>query len=171
MYQVGDRVVYGSHGVCDILYLEYRTVNRKQVEYYVLSPIDRPEARFFVPTHNELALSKLRPLITPEGIHTTLKMQSAARLEWIVDEGLRKQTYRELINRGDPHALVGMIRALHIHRRTQHEIGRKFHLCDENFLREAEKLICSEFSLVLDVAPESVKSYVHEVTNTEKCRE
>ena len=171
MYQPGDRVVYSSHGVCDILFLEYRAINRKQVEYYVLSPVEQSEARFFIPTQNELAVSKLRPLVSSEEINRILKEQSEVGSVWIADEGIRKQKYRELISRGDPCALVGMIYALHLHRKSQQENGRKFHLCDENFLRDAEKLICSEFSLVLGISHEAVKAYVHKITNTEKCRE
>ena len=171
MYQPGDRVVYSSHGVCDILFLEYRTIDRKQVEYYVLSPVERSEARFFIPTKNELAVSKLRPLISPEGIDMILKEQGNVDPVWIVDEGIRKQKYRELISRGEPRDLVGMVHALHLHRKSQRENGRKFHLCDENFLRDAEKLIYSEFSLVLGISHEAVKTYIHKVSNIKKCRE
>ena len=36
MYQQGDRVVYGIHGVCEIVGTEVRTVDRKTVEYIAL---------------------------------------------------------------------------------------------------------------------------------------
>mgnify|MGYP002517196277 CR=1 FL=1 len=35
-----------------------------------------------------------------------------------------------------------------------------FHLCDENFLRDAQRLLSVEFALVLGIAPEQVGEYV-----------
>ena len=43
---------------------------------------------------------------------------------------------------------------------AQAAAGRKFHLCDENFLRDAEKLLSSEFALILGVAPNQVQDYI-----------
>ena len=66
MLQVGSQVVYGVHGVCNITGTEFRTVDRKKVEYLILEPNDQPGSCFYVPAHNEVALSKLRPVLTRE---------------------------------------------------------------------------------------------------------
>ena len=68
--------------------------------------------------------------------------------------------YRELISGADRKALVVMVHTLHMHKNRQVEQGRKFHLCDENFLRDAEKLLCSEFSLVLNLSKEETANYL-----------
>lgn len=161
MYQLGDRIVYGVHGVCDIIDLEIRVIDRKKVEYFVLSPLDQPEARFYVPTQNKAALAKLRPLVDRDSLEEILRQKKQEAPSWIPDENLRKQKYRELINKADVGELVCMVRDLHIHRQAQIEQGRKFHLCDENFLRDAEKLLCAEFSLVLNIPQNEVKGYIH----------
>lgn len=158
--QVGTRVVYGIHGVCSIIDVEVRTVDRKKVEYFVLEPIEQPGARFFVPTHNQAALSKLRPLLTTEELEVLLASEATHCDCWIPDENQRKQKYRELINSGDRATLIGMIRSLHRHRQVQLAAGRKFHLCDENFLRDAEKLLSSEFSLILGIPQAEVGAYI-----------
>jgi RNA polymerase-interacting CarD/CdnL/TRCF family regulator len=62
------------------------------------------------------------------------------------------------------HKMVG---SLHRHKEAQALAGREFHLCDENFLRDAEKILSAEFSLVLDIAPGQVSSYVWKVMNEE----
>ena len=36
MYQSGEHVDYGIHGVCKILHLEQQTVDHRMVTYYVL---------------------------------------------------------------------------------------------------------------------------------------
>lgn len=167
MYQCGDQVMYGIHGVCRILDLEQRKVDRKNIEYYVLEPVDQPDARFYVPTQNEAAVSKLRPVITQKELDDLLKSEDACADVWIADENRRKQYYRELICSGDRGALIQMVHTLHKHKAELLATGRKFHLCDENFLRDAEKLLNSEFSLVLNIQQDEVGSYVQRVMKVE----
>ena len=160
MLQVGSQVVYGIHGVCSIVDVEIRRVDRKKVEYFVLEPREQPGTRYYVPTQNQVALSKLRPMLTRAELDEHLVSVQTQQDSWIADENLRKQYYRELINSGDRVALIGMIRALHGHKESQLAAGRKFHLCDENFLRDAQKLLNSEFSLVLGIPQAEVAAYI-----------
>lgn len=162
MLQIGSQVVYGIHGVCTIIEVEARRVDRKKVEYFVLEPNDQPGAQFYVPTQNQVALSKLRPLLTKEALDALLVSEDTHRECWIPEENLRKQKYRELINGGDRAALISMIRALQQHKESQLAAGRKFHLCDENFLRDAEKMLRSEFSQVLGMSQAEVNVYIKE---------
>ena len=158
--QVGSQVVYGIHGVCRIIDTEIRRVDRKNVEYFVLEPKEQPGARFYVPAHNPVALSKLRPVLSREELDVLLVSEDTDRNCWIPDENLRKQKYRELINSGDRGALICMIRALYQHKENQLAAGRKFHLSDENFLRDAQKVLCSEFSMVLGIPYHEVAAYI-----------
>ena len=160
MLQVGSQVMYGVHGVCRIIEVEIRRVDRKNVEYFVLEPRDQPGARFYVPRHNQSAVSKLHPLITKNELETLLQSGASYQNCWVKEENLRKLKYRELINCCDRAALLGMIRALQKHREEQLAAGRKFHLTDENFLRDAKKILASEISLVLDIPQSEVNVYL-----------
>lgn len=160
MFQIGDQVVYGIHGICRIIDLEERTVDRKKIPYFVLEPMDQLGAKFFVPSHNPAALAKLRRVMDREELDALLASQEVRENCWISDENRRKQRYRELISGGDRVALLQMIGSLHQHKMEQAAVGRKFHLCDENFLRDAERLLNAEFSLVLGIQPSEVGNYI-----------
>ncbi len=160
MLQVGSQVVYGIHGVCKIIDVEARRVDRKKVEYFVLEPICNPGSRFYVPMHNEAALSKLRPLLSKEELEALIVSDATHQDCWVSDENQRKLKYRELVNSADRAALISMIRALYKHKEDQLAAGRKFHLCDENFLRDAQKLLSSEFSFVLGIPLSDVGAYI-----------
>ena len=162
VYQQGDQVVYGIHGVCVIHEITKQMVNRKRVEYYVLVPLNQPDARFYVPTQNQAAASKMRPLLKKDEIDALLKLDALENDCWISDENQRKQYYRELIVSGDRARLIGMIRSLYLHKENQLKQGRKFHMCDENFLRDAEKLLSSEFAFVLGIPQSDVGQYIQE---------
>lgn len=160
MFQVGDQVVYGIHGVCRILREEERSVDRKKIKYFALEPLDQKGAQYFVPSENPVALVKLRHLISREDLDSLLASNVIRENCWITDENHRKQRYRELINSSDRVALLRMIHTLHHHKKVQMDAGRKLHLCDENFMRDAEKLLNAEFSLVLNIAPNEVAGYI-----------
>lgn len=167
MYQIGEKVLYGIHGICRVSDMEERMVDRVKRQYLVLEPLDQTGAKYFVPTHNAAAFAKLRPILSREALEALLRSEEVKQEAWITDENARKQAYRELINSGDRTALIRMVGSLHRHKQEQIEAGRKFHLCDENFLRDAEKLLSAEFSLVLGIEPGQVGSYVLQAMNEE----
>lgn len=167
MYSVGDLVMYGIHGACRITDLEERSVDRKRVCYFVLEPLEGSGAKFLIPTHNEVALAKLRPVLSRKELDELLHSSEVRRDVWIPDENQRKQRYRELISSGDRVALLQMVSTLHAHRERQMAAGRKFHLCDDNFLRDAQRLLSAEFALVLGLDAAQTEKYVLEALNKE----
>ncbi len=150
MYAREQNVVYGIHGVCTIVDIEEKTVDRKMVQYYVLAPISQPGAKYYVPVHNALAVSKMRLLLTRDEI---LFMVNGApeSAGWVDEENKRKLLYRELIGNCDPQGLFTMVRLLQQHRQEQFSLGRKFHVCDANFLKDAQNLLAGEFAYVLGI--------------------
>lgn len=165
MYQIGDDVIYGIHGVCRVVGMEVRNVDRKKVEYLVLEPLEQTGAKFYIPSHNPAAMAKLRPVMTKAELDSLLRVESLRENAWIEDENQRKLYYRELITGGDREALLRMVGTLHRHKEAQAAAGRKFHLCDENFLRDAQKLLNNEFSFVLGIEQSQVGQYVMEELN------
>jgi len=160
MVQCGDLVVYGIHGVCRIVNVESCAVNRKNVEYFVLQPNGQPDAKFYVPTSNPAAVAKLRKLLTKAELDALLNSKEVRADGWIPDESVRKEKYRELISRADCAELIRMIRALYAHKQEQLAAGKKFHQCDENFLKDAQRLICAEVSQILGIPQEQVGEYI-----------
>ena len=166
MYSVGQMVVYGPHGVCKIIDECPMRVDKKKVDYFVLEPVDRPGARYYIPAKNDAALAKLSPVLSKDELDRLLSQAYNAEDIWVADENHRKALYRDLMNKGDRVALLCMIRSLYAHKRKQLEAGRKFHLCDENFLNDAEKLLSTEFALVLNIPPNEVGIYIQSRLNS-----
>lgn len=162
MVQIGDRVVYGIHGVCRVVDQQERKIDRKLVTYLVLEPEGQEGAQYLVPSHNEAAMAKLRPMLTKGELEALLDAPQTDAGGWISDENRRKQTYRELISSGDREKLIRMVRSLYGHKRTLAETGKRCHLCDENFLRDAERLLVSEAALVLEISEDQAKQYIRE---------
>lgn len=162
MYQISDQVVYGIHGVCRVADEEKRVIDRKTVTYLVLEPEGQEGSRYLVPTHNEAAMSKLRRILNAEELEALLRSDAVRADGWIPEENLRKQTYRTLINSGDREKLMQMVHTLYCRRTANLAAGKKFHQSDENFLRDAEKLLAGEIAIVLGMEPAAARKYVME---------
>ena len=160
MYQTGQQVLYGIHGICNIVSIEPMRFGKVKANYYCLQPIAQPDARYYVPVENAAAVAKLRPLMSKEALLELLHSDAVRQDAWIPDENQRKQRYRELINSGDRAKLLSMIYCLHQHKKAQQSAGRKFHLCDENFLHDAERLLNSEFSQVFGLESGQVSGFI-----------
>ena len=127
MYQLGDLVMYGIHGVCRIVDRVERTVDRKKVVYLVLEPQDQKASQYLVPEGNPNAMAKLRPVLSREELEDLLCSEIVREDAWIAEENARKQYYRTLVNSGARAALLQMVRTLHLHKKQQEAAGRKFH--------------------------------------------
>lgn len=160
MYQNGEFVVYGIHGVCRVLGKEKQLVNRKRTEYLVLEPFNQNESKFYLPTQNPTAMGKLKAVLSRDELDALMSSEEIRQDCWIQEENLRKQHYRDLIGSGDRVALLRMVSSLYRYKDEQAAAGRKFHQCDDNFLRDAEKLLCSEISLVMELEPDQAREYL-----------
>ena len=59
MFDIGQKVLYGIHGVCCITAVEIRSTGKEKKEYYCLEPVDQQGAVFYVPTSNPAAVAKM----------------------------------------------------------------------------------------------------------------
>ena len=102
----------------------------------------------------------MRKLLSREELDALLDSEEVQRDCWIPEEGLRKERYRQLISHGACVELIGMIRSLQQQKQRQLEAGRKFHICDENFLKDAKRLISTEVSEILQIPHQQAEDYL-----------
>ena len=160
MYQIGDWVVYGIHGICRIIGTEKQLVNRKRMQYLVLEPMSQAESRFYLPVENPTAMAKLKAVLTKSEWTQMLASDEVRRDIWIPEENMRKQRYRGLIGSGDRVGLMNMVATLYRYKDAQTAAGKKFHQSDENFLRDAEKLLASELALIMELSQQEAREYL-----------
>ena len=160
MFQIGERVVYGFHGVCTVVEMEERVVDRKKAIFMVLEPPGQHSGRFYIPTHNAAAMSKVKRMLTPEEMDAMILSDAVRIFEWIPEEKRRKILYRELISSGDRERLMQMLRAVYLYKDQLASEGKRCHLCDDNFIRDTERLLIGEISTVMHLEEEAAKAYI-----------
>lgn len=162
MYHVNDTILYGMQGVCRIVEIIKRNFGRNMEEYYVLKPVNDKGSTIYVPVNNENLIRKMRPVLSAEEIHQIIQAMPKEETLWIADENIRKEKYKKIISEGKPIELVRMIKALYQHQQEQMAKGKKLHIADMNFFKEAEKILYDEFAAVLDLEPSQVLPFIVE---------
>ena len=162
MYKAGDHIVYGSHGVCTVSELRHMAFGAEHKDYYVLSPINDARSTIFVPVDSENLVGQMKRVLTKDEIDELLHSVEPGFLEWIPDDAERKAFCTLTIKSGDRLEMLHMIDMLCMHRERMKDQKKHFHVTDEKFLREAEKLLHGEFSFVLGIPINEVGEYIGE---------
>lgn len=151
MFQVNDVIIYGTQGVCKITGTEEKTVSGKKKTYFVLKPVSDTGSTIFAPTDNASVLEKMRRLLSKEEIHNLIDSMPEEDAAWIANENERKDTYKNVLAKGDHLELIKMIKAIYAHKKEREAEGKRLHMSDERFFKDAEQILYNEFQYVLDI--------------------
>lgn len=160
MFQLGELVVYGVHGVCRVSQIQEQVVDRVPRQYLVLEPVSKSGSQYMVPMHNAVAMNKLTQLLSPEELEELFQNDAIYESNWIQDENRRKQFYRDQSSTVNRQTLMQTVHTIYEHRDKMREQGRKLHVCDEAFLHDAEKVLSGEIAAVLSLDFQEALQYL-----------
>ena len=165
MYGIGDKVVYGAFGVMEIVDVTEQDIGDVKKKYYVMKEFFSPSNSLtYVPLENEMLTSQMKPLLTKDEIVAVIKESKVAQpLEWIDDNRARSEFYKKLLSTSDRLKLLLMIDAVYKTGVRREAEGKKNYIADENSMHRAEKLIATEFALVLGIPENEVKAFIESV--------
>ncbi|MBQ8768248.1 MAG: CarD family transcriptional regulator [Oscillospiraceae bacterium] len=151
MFQVNDVIIYGAQGVCKITGTEEKAISGVKKTYFVLKPVSEKGATIFAPTDNQAVLKKMRRLLTRDEIHSLIDSMPQEDAQWISNENERKERYRSILAQGDHLELIKMIKAIYAHKKEREAEGKRLHMSDERFFKDAEQILYNEFQYVLEL--------------------
>lgn len=161
MLKVGEKVLYGASGACTITGVCTKMFgDGRERDYYVPVPVHDSRTTLYVPMDNETLKTKMRKLLSAEEIDELLDSIPKEEMTWIANDKARQESFKAILRSGDRRALMGMAKSLNGHRKQAAAKGRKLHMADERMYKEAEKLLCDEFSVVLDMKPSEVLPFI-----------
>ena len=162
MYSIGDRVVYGSSGIMEVVDVCEERVGGVCRQYYVLKEmLSNSESKTFVPTDNKKLVASMHPLLTigeAEELLTSSKNMKSA--EWPKDNRTRAEKFRSVIESQDRAGMISIIRSLSESNRQNREEGKKNIFSDELFMHKAERMLYPELSFVLGISEDEVRELI-----------
>ena len=162
MHRIGDKISYGASGVMIILDVREESVGDVSRSYYVLGSATRSsDSLTYVPTDNEALVSTMRPLLTESEILQAIQdSQNKVTIDWIPENRARSEYFKKIMESGDRARMLEMINAIDQNGLKRIAEGKKNFLSDENAKQKAEKLLFSEFSIVLGIPEEEIPEFI-----------
>ncbi len=160
MFQVKDKVVYGTHGVCEIAEIGKlsMSVADKKRKYYTLYPVYQKESAIYVPVDSEKI--KMRPVITRDEIQSLLEKIPQLENIWVANEREREVQYKEALLSCDCQELIRVIKTIYLRKKSRVRDGKKVAAVDERYYRQAEEQLYGELAYVLGIDKEEVEDYI-----------
>lgn len=161
MYEIGDMIVYGNSGVCEVT--GYTTpklpgIDQKQ-QYYALRPLYQ-QGNIYCPVENPRVF--MRPVLTREEAMRLISLIPEIEAAPCESNGLQEITehYRSAINTHDCGDLIELVMSIYCKKQAVEAKKRKFSQLDGRYMKLAEDLLYGEFAVALDIPKDSVKDYI-----------
>ena len=160
MYQVGDRIIYGSNGVCVIDEIKMIEVPRTDElkAYYIIKPMYQ-ECKISVPVDTKMFMREIIGADEARALIDTIPQVDA---QPYYNTALRQlqDYYEKKISSHNCVDLIEMIISIYRKRKQLLEQKRKFGAIDERYLKRAEELLFGELSVALDVPKTEIREMV-----------
>ncbi len=162
MRKIGDKVVYSSYGVMEIVDIREEIVLDNSQKYYILeAPDTQPGSQTFIPVNNDKLVSKMRSLLTKDEVYEMVRsIDSIPTADWIADNRARSEWFKSIIEEGDRIKMISMIKLITKTAERRAEEGKKNYLADENAMHKAQKLLYSEIASVMGISEDEVPEFI-----------
>ena len=131
MYELGDYIIYGNHGVCrveDIGSLDISGVDNS-IECYTLQPVFSKASTLYTPVDNDKV--SMRKVITNEEALELIERIPETPLLCIENDKQREEAYKEALRHHNCTDWVKIIKTLYV-RKQERLSGKSLHLLMKN---------------------------------------
>lgn len=152
MYKTGDYIIYRKD-VCKITEIKEKLYHNQ--DYYQLTPINDTSLKLVIPINNKF----IRPLINQAKIDSIIaNIPNIKALE--TNDKYIEQEYKRLMSSGSHEDLIKIIKTTYLRNKERLDNNKKTTDKDNNYFKQAEKYLYTEFSVVMNISYEEAKEYV-----------
>jgi len=146
MFEVGDKVLYGVVGVCQIEQIATPPIKGISGNYYFLQPVFDSKGIIYSPVSSNKVMMRL--IMTVKECDKLKERAKNAKKDPELNEKVTAMQYDELIKSQDALQLMHLVRALYVIKNERAKDLRKMKSADSRMLLAARKLLYGEFATV-----------------------
>ncbi|MEF2965703.1 CarD family transcriptional regulator [Paenibacillus sp. M1] len=165
MYKIGDFIIYGQSGVCEIQSIDYPQVQITEGEkklYYKLSPVYSTEV-IYTPVDSRVFM---RPVVTPEEAKEMIAQIAGKANAPGGEPKFTPDEYDAYLKTHDCRDLIKLMKTIHYKKHGCVQNGKKITPTDQKYLKRAEELLFSELAVVMGTDIEAAKEIVDDALST-----
>ncbi|WP_435921498.1 CarD family transcriptional regulator [Paenibacillus sp. DYY-L-2] len=159
MFEIGDFIVYGQSGVCQITSIDYPQVVVQGGEkklYYKLVPVFSSEV-IYTPVDTKVYM---RPVVTREQAKQLVVEITGETKTPSNPKPNTPDECQALLKTHDCEDLIRVMKIIHFKRYECTQNGKKLTMTDQRMLKQAEELLCSELSVASGNDLDTTKSII-----------
>ena len=163
MFQPGEKIVYGTTGVCTVQEVTPRDDlpgTAPGTLYYALEPLSGSGV-IYLPVDAPVFM---RPVITRQEAEALVARIPEMAAEAYHQRNLQmlRNHYQEVLQSHDCEKLLEMTMSIHVKEKQASKAGRKLGQIDARFQKRAEELLWGELAVALEIPVEEVPRYIQE---------
>ena len=158
MFKIGDYIIYGSNGVCEVTSVGKLNISNDDKLYYTLSPVYSKTSVVYTPVDNDKVV--MRRVISKEKAEKLVENIYTIETLGMEDEKKREECYKKALRTCDCEEWVKIIRTSHIRIQDRRASGKKVMNSDEKYLKMAEDYLFGELAITLDIDKENIHEYI-----------
>jgi len=162
MLSIGEIFLYGENGVCRVEDIRSETFHKQEQTYYIIRPLSSASQTIHIPVDSTFFKNKMRRIISPDEIKELARDIGCTKPYWIDNDNERGQHFRQVLSECDRRSILHLLKSIHAHKEELTESGKKLRASDEAIAKRAEKIICEEVSIVMNIDPEEVFPFLFE---------
>lgn len=161
MFQPGEKIVYGTTGVCTVQEVTPRDDlpgTAPGTLYYALEPLSGSGV-IYLPVDAPVFM---RPVITRQEAEALVARIPEMAAEAYHQRNLQmlRNHYQEVLQSHDCEKLLEMTMSIHVKEKQAIKAGRRLGQIDARFQKRAEELLWGELAVALEIPVEEVPRYI-----------
>ena len=160
MFKIGDIIVYGAQGLCQITCIETKQIGKTSANYYVLKPLYAENTAVFVPVENKTLTARMQSVMSMSQAQELIDTADEIQVLNIADDIKRHNEYKQVLSSNDRRRLAAVIKTLRKERALRRENNKKLNINDEQFLSKSEQLLFNELAFIKGISPEEAAKLI-----------
>lgn len=160
MFNIGDFIIYGSTGVCqvtDIAVMDQVGLERKR--YYVINPLFQGGVIYTPVDNNKVFMRPIISTLEVEQLIDSIPFINAAAFHCRESNQLIKH-YDAVMKTHNCEQLIELTMSIHAKKDLMSQQNRKIGSVDEKYLKLAEDVLFGELATALSINKDEVPEYI-----------
>lgn len=159
MFKIGDKIIYGQTGVCEIENIcEKSFIKNQKREYYVLKPLNLDNNVIYAPVSDSKVF--MRHLIKREEAEALIESIPLIIEQLSGNDDFTKDDYIKKINNHSLEELVELTAIIYSKKLNVAKMKKRLNAIDEKYMKIGENLFFGELSAVLEIPFDKVQNYI-----------
>ena len=160
MFEIGEKIVYGSTGVCEvenIAPMDFAGKGEKEL-YYVLHPLYQ-DGVIYAPVQGTVYM---RPILSAQEVDRLIDGIPQIEASVVEERSLTTLAahYETILSTHDCRELLTLSMSLYEKKQRARQQKKKFGQIDTRFMKRTEELLFGEMAAALDIPVEKVPDYI-----------